>query len=103
VALILTLRDGGARLVSTGNLNTTQPEALQALSAEGVTVIGGPTKDRQVHSRYLGEVIAARPDLILDNGGDLFARYRIRASDSGGRRSGHPAAGASGRLQHTAA
>ena len=75
VALILTLRAGGARLVSTGNLNTTQPAALQALNAEGVLVIGGPTRDRQVHSRYLGEVIAARPDLILDNGGDLFARY----------------------------
>jgi adenosylhomocysteinase len=75
VALILTLRDGGARLVSTGNLNTTQPEAVQVLTAEGVTVIGGPTKDRQLHDRYLGEVIAAGPDLILDNGGDLFARY----------------------------
>jgi adenosylhomocysteinase len=75
VALLLTLRDGGARLVSTGNLNTTQPEALEALTAEGVMVIGGPTRDRQVHGRYLGEVIAARPDLILDNGGDLFARY----------------------------
>jgi adenosylhomocysteinase len=44
VALLLTLRDGGARLVSTGNLNTTQPEALQALTAEGVTVIGGPAR-----------------------------------------------------------
>jgi adenosylhomocysteinase len=75
VALLLTLRDGGARLVSTGNLNTTQPEALQALNAEGVTVIGGPTRDRHVHGRYLREVIAARPDLILDNGGDLFAGY----------------------------
>jgi adenosylhomocysteinase len=75
VALILTLRDGGARLVSTGNLNTTQPDALQALAAEGVTVIGGPTKDSQVHGRYLDQVIAAQPDLILDNGGDLFAKY----------------------------
>jgi adenosylhomocysteinase len=75
VALILTLRDGGARLVSTGNLNTTQPDALEALTAEGVTVIGGPTKDRELHSRYVNELIAARPDLILDNGGDLFARY----------------------------
>ena len=75
VALLLTLRDGGARLVSTGNLNTTQPEALQALAAEGVTVIGGPTKDSNLHGRYLDEVIAARPDLILDNGGDLFAKY----------------------------
>ena len=75
VALLLTLRDGGARLVSTGNLNTTQPEALQALAAEGVTVIGGPTKDSNLHGRYLDEVIAAQPDLILDNGGDLFAKY----------------------------
>ena len=75
VALILTLRAGGARLVSTGNLNTTQPEAMQVLQAEGITVIGGPTKDSQVHSRYLDQVIAAQPDLILDNGGDLFAKY----------------------------
>jgi adenosylhomocysteinase len=29
VALILTLRDGGARLVSTGNLNSTQPDAVR--------------------------------------------------------------------------
>jgi adenosylhomocysteinase len=75
VALLLTLRDGGARLVCTGNLNTTQPDALAALQAEGVTVIGGPTKDHQVHGGYLDQVIAARPDLILDNGGDLFAKY----------------------------
>jgi len=59
VALILTLRDGGARLVSTGNLNTTQPEALQALTAEGVTVIGGSTKDRELHGRYLDEAAIA--------------------------------------------
>ena len=78
VALLLTLRDGGAAVVSTGNLNTTQPEAVEVLRAEGLTVIGGPTKDLQVHDSYLGEVLAARPDLILDNGGDLFARYLAR-------------------------
>jgi adenosylhomocysteinase len=78
VALILTLRDGGAELVSTGNLNTTQPDAVQTLRAEGVTVIGGPTKDPELHGSYLGEVLAAEPDLILDNGGDLFARYLDR-------------------------
>jgi adenosylhomocysteinase len=75
VALLLTLRDGGATLVSTGNLNTTQPEAVEVLRAEGITVIGGPTKDEQEHGCYLDEVLAAEPDLILDNGGDLFARY----------------------------
>jgi adenosylhomocysteinase len=31
VALLLTLRDGGAGLISTGNLNTTQPDAVQRL------------------------------------------------------------------------
>jgi S-adenosylhomocysteine hydrolase len=70
VALLLTLRDGGARLVSTGNLNTTQPDAVGRLRAEGVTVIGEPTKDSQVHAAYLSEVLAAEPDLILDNGGE---------------------------------
>ncbi len=81
VALLLTLRDGGARLVSTGNLNTTQPDAVEALRAQGVTVIGAPTKDSAVHVAYLDEVLAAEPDLILDNGGDLFARYLDRPYD----------------------
>jgi len=75
VALLLTLRDGGARLVSTGNLNTTQPDAVETLRAEGITVIGSPTKDSEVHASYLDEVLTAKPDLILDNGGDLFVRY----------------------------
>ena len=78
MALLLTLRDGGARLISTGNLNTTQPDAVERLRAEGVTVIGEPTKDSGVHAGFLGEVLAAEPDLILDNGGDLFARYLDR-------------------------
>ena len=72
------MRDGGARLVSTGNLNTTLPEAVEALRAEGITVIGGPTKDSEVHASYLDEVLPPKPDLILDNGGDLFARYLDR-------------------------
>ena len=75
VALLLTLRDGGARVISTGNLNSTQPDAVSFLRAEGVTVIGAATKDARQHDGYLREVLAAEPDLILDNGGDLFARY----------------------------
>jgi hypothetical protein len=85
VALLLTLRDGGARLVSTGNLNTTQADAVERLRAEGITVIGGPTKDREVHASYLDEVLAAEPDLILDNGGDLFVRYLDRPYEAARR------------------
>ncbi|MBX3582256.1 MAG: adenosylhomocysteinase [Rhizobiaceae bacterium] len=72
VALILTLQEGGARMVSTGNLNTTQQSAVDYLAARGVTVIGGPTSDLEQHRRNLKEVIGHKPDLILDNGGDLF-------------------------------
>jgi len=75
VALILTLKTGGARVVSTGNLNTTQPSAVDYLRDNGVTVVGGPTRDRAEHLEHLAAVIAEKPDLILDNGGDLFDLY----------------------------
>ena len=75
VALLLTLQAGGATLVSTGNLNTTQADAVERLRAHGVTVIGEATKDAAVHATYLAQVVAAKPDLILDNGGDLFVHY----------------------------
>jgi adenosylhomocysteinase len=75
VALLLTLKDGGARVISTGNLNSTQPEAVEYLRANGVEVIGDRTTDEGEHDEFLREVLRAQPNLILDNGGDLFARY----------------------------
>ena len=75
VALLLTLQRGGAQLVSTGNLNTTQQEAIDYLSARGVRVAGRPTSDPAEHDAYLWEVVRSRPQLLLDNGGDLFVRY----------------------------
>jgi adenosylhomocysteinase len=75
VALLLTLRRGGAAVVSTGNLNSTQIEAVEYLRERGITVIGGPTRDADEHNRHLDDVLAARPQLLLDNGGDLFARF----------------------------
>jgi len=81
VALLLALRDGGARVVATGNLNTTQQPAVDYLRAEGVTVIGSATRDIAVHKANLGEVLAARPDIILDNGGDLFVSWLDRPYD----------------------
>jgi adenosylhomocysteinase len=75
VALILTLARGGAAIVSTGNLNTTQEEACDYLAARGVRIVGGPTSDPAEHDAHLWEVVRAQPDLLLDNGGDLFARF----------------------------
>ena len=75
VALLLTLKAGGADVVSTGNLNSTQPSAVDYLRANGVTVIGGPTRDPAERAGHLDEVLGREPHIILDNGGDLFARY----------------------------
>ena len=75
VALLLTLAQGGARVVSTGNLSSTQADAAGYLRARGVEVIGAATTDQGVHDGHLRRVIAARPQLLLDNGGDLFVRY----------------------------
>jgi len=75
VALLLTLKAGGARVVATGNLNSTQPEAVEYLRAQGITVIGDRTTEEREHDQYLREVLRAQPELILDNGGDLFIRY----------------------------
>src|SRR5207245_7603250 len=61
VALLLTLKAGGARLVSTGNLNSTQPEAVEYLRAQGIVVIGDRTTDEREHDRYLRELLSAEP------------------------------------------
>ncbi len=75
VALLLTLRDGDARVIATGNLNSTQPEAVEYLRAQGIDVIGDRTTDEREHDRYLRQLLEAQPHLLLDNGGDLFVRY----------------------------
>jgi adenosylhomocysteinase len=75
VALLLTLTQGGARVISTGNLSSTQADAVGYLRSHSVEVIGSATTDAAVHDQDLRQVVAARPDLLLDNGGDLFAHY----------------------------
>jgi adenosylhomocysteinase len=75
VALLLTLQRGGAEVVSTGNLNTTQQATVDYLSGRGVRVVGRPTDDPGEHDGYLWEVVRSQPQLLLDNGGDLFVRY----------------------------
>ena len=75
VALILTLQRGGADVVATGNLGSTQLEAAEYLRQRGVTVVGQPTTDLREHDGYLRELLATQPDVLLDNGGDLFVRY----------------------------
>ena len=78
VALLMTLRAGGARLVCTGNLNSTQPETVSYLRDHGITVFATQTTDSAEHGQSLDAILAEKPDLLLDNGGDLFARAAER-------------------------
>src|SRR5438128_10778619 len=78
VALLLTLKAGGARVVSTGNLNSTQPDAVEYLRGNGVDVIGDRTTDEHEHDEYLREVLRRQPHLLLDNGGDLLLDISTR-------------------------
>ncbi|MGW4967418.1 adenosylhomocysteinase [Nonomuraea sp. NPDC004186] len=80
--LLLALRRGGATIVATGNLMTTQQETVAVLRGRGVNVIGERTGDPEVHAAHLRDVLACRPDLILDNGGELFARFLEAPYDS---------------------
>ncbi|KQW82109.1 adenosylhomocysteinase [Ensifer sp. Root127] len=78
IALLMTLRAGGAQLVATGNLNSTQPATVDYLKRQGITVIGGQTTDATTHSGFIDALLDHQPDLLLDNGGDLFARVAER-------------------------
>ncbi len=75
VALILTLASGGARMISTGNLSSTQSDTVSYLRDRGVQVVGDATTSEALHLAGLRQVINERPDLLLDNGGDLFRCY----------------------------
>jgi adenosylhomocysteinase len=77
-ALLMTLHRGGARVVGTGNLNSTQTETVDYLRGHGVEVFGDSTRDAAAHDVNLQAVLDAEPQLLLDNGGDLFARYLER-------------------------
>src|SRR3954471_23669872 len=66
-ALLLTLQRGGAHVVATGNLNSTQPATVDYLRAHGIQVVGEPTSDPVAHAADLRDVLATRPDLLLDN------------------------------------
>ncbi|GAA2455750.1 adenosylhomocysteinase [Agromyces soli] len=62
----------GARVTITGNLGTTVPETAAALAELGATVVGERTDDPAEHSRNVARVVAAEPELLLDNGGEMI-------------------------------
>ena len=72
----------GARVTITGNIGTTVPDVAAALGDLGVTVVGRREDDHEQHARNLDLVLAARPDVVMDNGGELVERLTAGAPRS---------------------
>ncbi|MDH3731197.1 MAG: adenosylhomocysteinase [Acidimicrobiia bacterium] len=71
--LLDVLLKGGARIVATGNLGTTQSATVAALNEQGIEAIGSSDDDLETHLGHVATIVAKKPDLLLDNGADLVA------------------------------
>ena len=71
--LALLLRDGGARVAVTGsNPLSTQDDVARALAVENdIEVYARRGASPEEYTGHLREALAIRPDLVLDDGGDL--------------------------------
>ncbi len=72
--LVRTLRAGGADVAITGcNPLSTQDDTAAALAEEGVKVWAYKGETREDYYRYLGYVIAQKPNITIDDGCDLVS------------------------------
>jgi len=72
--LMLTLRDAGAELsLCASNPLSTQDDVAAALVAEGVEVMAVRGEDSERYHLHIEEVLDRRPDLLVDDGGDLIS------------------------------
>ncbi len=71
--LAILLRDGGARVAVTGsNPLSTQDDVARALGGEdGIAVYARHGVSEAEYTDHLRRALAERPDLVLDDGGDL--------------------------------
>ena len=71
--LMLTLADAGAELsLCASNPLSTQDDVAAALVAEGVEVMAVRGENSERYHRHIREVLGRRPDLLVDDGGDLI-------------------------------
>jgi adenosylhomocysteinase len=72
--LVEVLRAGGADVVITGSPATTDDPVAAFLAVDpGIRVYARKTDALEEHRRHVERVIAADPDLLVDNGADLIA------------------------------
>jgi adenosylhomocysteinase len=71
--LVEALRAGGAEVVWTGSPNTTDDGVAAAAASAGAVVYARKADTIDDHHAHVERVLAAEPDLLLDNGADLIA------------------------------
>lgn len=68
------IRDLGAEVIITGsNPLSTQDDVCAALAVEGVTVFAKYNPTSEEYKAHLIQTLETRPDLIIDDGGDLVS------------------------------
>jgi len=71
--LLEVLQSGGADIIATGNFGTTQDDVVAHLESLGMTMFGRCDDSFDVHRGNVVNVMKSRPDIVLDNGADLYA------------------------------
>ena len=74
--LALVLKNAGAEVIATGsNPLSTQDDVVAALVEDGITVFAKYDCTPEEYDEYIDMALATKPDMIMDDGGDLV--YRI--------------------------
>lgn len=74
--LALVLKNAGAEVIATGsNPLSTQDDVVAALVEDGITVFAKYNCTPEEYDAYIDMALATKPDMIMDDGGDLV--YRI--------------------------
>ncbi|CAO1649854.1 adenosylhomocysteinase [Salinibacterium sp. NSLL150] len=72
--LLETLKAGGAEIVATGNLGSTQDDVVAYLRSQGMTIFGARDDSECEYEAHIRNVVESKPDIILDNGAGIVAR-----------------------------
>ncbi len=70
--LLEVLAAGGARVVAMGNKATTDDAVAGYLNDRGIEVFGARADDDATIHTHMMELVASKPDLLLDNGAEII-------------------------------
>lgn len=80
--LMLVLKDAGAEVfLSASNPLSTQDDVAAALAKSGIHVYGWRGESEEEYFNMIDKVIDKKPNLVIDDGGDLIVRLHERFPD----------------------